>query len=143
MATVPGNQFQQRMAQVAREIKKPSYGVLGSTLGTVVKVYGRESIEDGNLPREVNLLISRHPGRLYAKVQIAGSKRELYLPFRDSPELLYTVYGDAKLIEGRTVDILYYDRNVHLGELVVSGNKKGAIRDTTSSTNVFDIGSIF
>ena len=141
MATVPENKLQVELRKITKSLKKPSWGILSKVTAILTKVYDRDSIQNDELPAELATQVINHPGKLYGEATFATGKK-LYLPFRDSPELIYSLYGDAKMIVGRSIVILYYDRNIQLGEISLLETKT-ALQDTSSTTTVFDISGIF
>ncbi len=141
MATVPGNALQDHMRNQQKIIKRPSFGVRGSRRGILVKVYDRDTIEGSEVPGELSKAISMRPGRLYGQVKLISGDT-YYLAFALSPEVIYSTYGDSKLIEGRAINVVFYDRNIHLGEIDLIPQDTVALRDTFTTTNVFDIGDI-
>jgi hypothetical protein len=142
MATIPGNALQDHLHKTARQIHKPSFGTSGKMEGVIRKVYDRDTITQDNIPNELCLALLRKPGRLYCKCELVNGL-VVYLPFKDSPELIYAIYGDAQLIEGRPCHVLYYDRNVRAGEVVVAPDEYNALKETKNVSNVLDIGGIF
>jgi hypothetical protein len=142
MATVPGNALQDHMRNQQKVIKRPSFGMRGTRRGILIKVYDRDTLDGAEVPGELARAIARRPGRLYGQVKLPGGEM-LYLPFLLSPEIIYSVYGDSKLIEGRAVNVVFYDRNIHLGEIDLIPQENMSLRDTKNTTNVFDIGGIF
>jgi hypothetical protein len=142
MATVPGNSLQESFRNQQKMAKRPSYGMRGKRRATILKVYDRDTIPDTGVPGELARLISTKPGRVYGQVKL-NTGEILYLPFQLTPEFLYSVYGDSKLIEGRPANVVFYDRRIHMGEIVIIGDESKPLKETKDSTAVFDIGSIF
>lgn len=140
--TIPGNGLQERLHGIQRAVHRPSTGTVGKIEGKILQVYDHDTITADNVPQELCLAIIRKPGRMYCECKLANN-RIVYLPLKESPEHIYAIYGDAKLIEGRPCYVVYYDNNIHLGEVVIAAQEGTALRDTKNSTNVFDIGGIF
>lgn len=142
MATVPGNALQQNQQNHMKMQKRPVFGMRGHRRATILKVYDRDTIPDIGVPGELARLISTKPGRVYGQVKL-NTGEILYLPFQLSPEFLYSIYGDSKLIEGRMANVVFYDRRIHMGEIVILSDERKPLKETKDSTSVFDIGSIF
>lgn len=142
MATVPGNSLQEAMSRATKHIKRPSFGVRGKRRATIVKVYDRDSLEGGEVPSELSRAIQKAPGRLYAQVKLSTGET-LYLPFAWSAEMIYSIYGDSQLIEGRAASVVFYDRNPQGGEIEILPDEKKSLTNTKGSTDIFDIGAIF
>lgn len=141
MATVPGNALQEQMRGQQKIIKRPSFGVEGVRRGVLLKVYDRDTLEEIGVPGQLARPISLRPGRLYGQVKLESGEI-LYLPFKWTPEIIYSVYGDSKLIEGRAVNVVFYD-DIHHGKIDILGEETKSLKDTKNSTNIFDIGGIF
>ena len=142
MATISGSALQDHLHKINRQVHRPSFGVAGKIEGTIQKVYDRDTIPGATIPNELCLALLRKPGRIYCECKLANGMT-VYLPLKESPELIYAIYGDAQLIEGRPCHVLYYDRNVHLGEIVIAGDEYNALKETKNGSNVLDIGGIF
>lgn len=142
MATVPGNALQEHHKNLSKLIRKPSYGVKSIRPGTVVKVFDQDTLDTGTVPGELSRLLITKPGRIYGQVKLDTGEL-IYLPFQGNPEMIYAIYGDSKMIEGRAVHIVFYDRRVKFGEIVIAPEERKVLTDTKYSTNVFDIGGIF
>ena len=141
MSTVPGNALQDKFSRLNQQARRPAYGMLGVVSGLLLKVYDRDTLQGAEVPGELARAIKKRPGVLYGQVKLESGKL-LYLPFKQSPELIYAIHGNSKLIEGQKINVLCYDRNVHLGEIVFVADTR-SLQDTSTTTNVFDIGGIF
>lgn len=141
MSTVPGNALQDKFSRMNQQARRPAYGMLSVVPGVLIKVYDRDTLQGAVVPGELSRAIQKRPEGLYGQVKLESGKL-LYLPFKESAELIYAIYGDSKLIEGRKINVLCYDRNVHLGEIVLVADTQ-SLQDTSTTTNVFDIGGIF
>ncbi len=141
MATVPGNALQDRFHQQARFIKKPGYGVRQKKQGLLIKLYDQDTIEGAPISGALKRALKNIPGRLYGGVKV-GDKL-LHLPFSESPEIIYAIYGDSIMLEGRTVTISYYDGNINTGEIEMGSGKADTLANLENSTQVYDIGGIF
>jgi hypothetical protein len=142
MATIPGNILQLNQQNQMKMMKRPSFGMRGHRRATIIKVYDRDTLDDSEIPGELARALATKPGRIYGQVKLTTGET-LYLAFALSPELIYTIFGDSKLIEGRAANVVFYDRNVHAGEIEILPEEKKALRNTKDSTDIFDIGSIF
>ncbi len=142
MATVPMNSFQMQINKSQQNLKKPSYGVQHKVDGVLLKVIDRDAIDLDEIPDIITTALIRAPGRLYGQVKL-DSGAILYLPFRDSLEVVYSLYGDAKSIENKRISVIYYDKNIQQGEIVLSGETLLPMTNTSTSVFVYDIGGIF
>ena len=142
MATIPNSAQQDRFKHYDKLTRAQPYGNQSQKYGTVLKVFDREYFEENDPPLELSYLLQKKPGKLYAQIKL-DSKAIYFLPFRDSVDLIYSVYGDALMIEGRRISVVYFDNNIYNGEIVILSDESNAIRETKDSSNVFDIGGIF
>lgn len=141
MATVPGNSFQRRIRNITKQTKIPSSGTERRISGTILKVYDADTpIEE--LPEALYQAYLRGPGRLFAQVQ-TNSNRMIYLPFRESAEYIYSIYGDATAIEGRSCIISCYENLLEAGELIITGTIANTLLETNNSTMIFSISGVF
>lgn len=142
MSTIPGNALQDKLSRLHNANKRPAYGIIHKAFGTIIEVYDSTTLASRQLPGELAEIYMKNPGRLFGRIKLANGK-SYYLPFKESAEMIYSTYGDSSFIEGRIGYIVYYDHNIHYGELMISGDNKTALQDTEVSTTIYDIGEIF
>lgn len=142
MATVPGNSLQSQLLHLVKNQKKPSYGTQNKAYGVLLDVFNADTLaNDSTVGEEILQGVIKAPGRLYGRLQLKTGGT-LCLPFKDSPELIYSVYGDAEQLKGRQVEITYYDHCISRGEMKLLPPANTALADTAKSTAIFDIGGI-
>lgn len=132
-----GSSLQRRLNELTKVVKKPSFGVERQIDGKLLLLIDGENPE---IPDALYRAISSNPGVLYGSV-LADNGKTYHLSFAESPEAIYSIYGDASLLANRRVRIKYYDGNIHLGHIYILP-KQMALANNIKTTITFDIGGI-
>ena len=121
---VPRNSLQSELNRTRRDVIAPdAYGERTAAC-RIKKVYDSDTMVEGDVPdRLLKTLVRRQiEGRpefqLYAIVVLEDGKTELFLPFKESANQIYSTYGNSVLLEGQPATIFYRSNNVTSGSIV-------------------------
>lgn len=134
--------LQSKFKDIERDRLAPDpYAVL-ETSCLIQKVYDSETLNETGVSDELASLIIANPGWLFARVSIFNNKTTLILPFRDSEELIYTIYGNGVLLEGRPATIVYSNQDIQNGFIVLQRSLTKPHVKLSQTSKTFDISGI-
>lgn len=117
----------------------PASSLATEARGTILKVYDEERLEAG-VPDKLKKQLEKTPGLLYAEVRLENGKK-LLLPFKAPAEEIFSTYGNAAMLEGRAIIIIFNSLDIESGRLVLERSSK-ASQNINKSSSLLDIGSI-
>jgi len=139
-STVPTNKLQQRLQHYQQGLLAPGSGVKHTAIGRVLRIVDLPSLLAGDQPEGLqNLLLDKvrnNPETLFAEVMLVSGKKYI-LPFQDSKDHIYSLYGNNVQLTGRDVIILFENNSYSTGRIHFSrGGTRGFLDiDKTTKTN--------
>ena len=139
---VPRGKVQQKFSENVQEHLAPDPFAVQTAACIIIRVYDAETLSEEGVPLDLGGLIKAHPGWLFAKVELLGSKNQLILPFEESEEQIYFTYGNRVLLEGRLARINYRNQDPQKGSITLQRNYENFHLPLSSLGQVYDIGKI-
>lgn len=137
---VPRNKFQQRFKANTEEHLAPDPFVQQEIVCQIIDVYDADRLKDKKLNVALASWLLSNPGKLYAKVQVKNGK-EYILPFKDTPELIYSLYGNHVQLIDRPGKIHFNNLNIQNGTITVNTGLDLHL-SLNSMAETFDIGGM-
>lgn len=143
MSTVPRNKLQQNIANQTQEAFAPDpFGVMQAVC-RIVTVYDSETLGEVEIsdPGLAGALFT-NPGWLHAEVEIVDTGEMYVLPFEDPEDLIYLVYGNRVLLEGRLATIVYVNQDVQNGSIVLRRTLDKIHLPLDAQAQCYDVGFV-
>lgn len=141
MSLVSGSKFQNRITNIHQEALSPGTGTTHSTTGVLLEVYDQEKLEQIVPTQALAARLARSPGLLFAKVLLTNGKTYV-LPFDDAEDFIYLTYGNAFLLEGRTVRVSWKGMSIENGVLDIARTWGEKHINIPVSFTSYDVGHI-
>jgi hypothetical protein len=134
--------LQSRLKDIERDRLAPDPFAVLEVSCVIQRVYDSDTLNETGISSELASLIIANPGWLFAKVGLYNNTTTLILPFRDSEELIYTIYGNRVLLEGRPATIVYSNQDIQNGFIVLQRSLTKPHVKLSQSSKTFDISGI-
>lgn len=140
--SIAKGRIQQKIHSIEQENLRPDpFGIMEANC-IIEKIFDAETLEEGGVSEELASLILDNPGWLFGLVKISISGKSLILPFQDSEELIYTVYGNRVLLEGRSAVIVYRNLDIRNGYIKLQRSSVEKHINLQKTANVFNFSGI-
>lgn len=140
--SIAKGRVQQKIHSIEQDNLRPDpFGVMEANC-VIEEIYDAETLEEKGVTEELASLILSNPGWLFGLVRIIMSGKRLILPFQDSEELIYTVYGNKVLLEGRPALVVYRNLDIQNGFIKLQRASVERHINLQKSANVFNFSGI-
>lgn len=134
------NALQKRITENAKENFRPNRDTEQQVSAVLLRIYDQQSSLD-SLPQEVRDVLTSNPHLVYGMIRTYTGK-DFLLPFKETAEHIYAIYGNAKNLEAWKVRILFRNNNIKTGQIVPVSNGQPSLLDPEGASSVGDIGGI-
>lgn len=124
----------------AGHLSTPPNSLEQTILCRVVQSYDAESL-GSVIPKNVEEKLMNNPGMVWATCQTIDGAN-LVLPFKDTPDHLYSVYGNTMNMQGILCRIHFTGKNPSAGKLTPFHYTKNKLINSDAAADVADIGGV-
>lgn len=141
MNPVAKSRWQKRQNQSYRREFAPDPKTFSEITCKILKVWDRSDMES-DWPERTKMFFEKFPGSIIAEVVVASGKVYV-LPFDETPDQIYSTYGNAALLVGRSGKIKFRNQDINTGTIVPIRSSREKLIDTMMASDVPDIGIIW